>query len=135
MVQGSNSESAIKIAISGESEISNLSPAILGMIADFFKVLSEVSRLQIVCALKGGEKNVSEIIGITGLGQANVSKHLKLLTQAGIVTRTQQGVNVVYAIANPLVFSLCDLVCNSISAQLQQQNQHLESLKVFQQSF
>lgn len=135
MVQSSNSRSAIEIALSVDSGISNLSPAVLGMIADFFKVLSEVSRLQIVRTLKEGEKNVSEIIEITGLGQANVSKHLKLLTQAGIVTRTQQGVNVVYAIANPLVFSLCDLVCNSIATQLQEQNQHLESLKVFQQSF
>ncbi|HAC66103.1 MAG TPA: transcriptional regulator [Cyanothece sp. UBA12306] len=116
-------------------DLSQLSPTVLGMIADFFKVLSEVSRLQIVCTLKSGEKNVTQIIEITGLGQANVSKHLKLLTQAGIVTRTQQGVNVVYAIANPLVFSLCDLVCNSIATQLQQQNQHLESLKVFQKSF
>ncbi|BBA78683.1 ArsR family transcriptional regulator [cyanobacterium endosymbiont of Rhopalodia gibberula] len=135
MVQSSNSRSVIEIALSVDSETFNLSPAVLGMIADFFKVLSEVSRLQIVCTLKRGEKNVSEIIEITGLGQANVSKHLKLLTQAGIVTRTQQGVNVVYAIANPLVFSLCDLVCNSIATQLQQKNQHLESLKVFQQSF
>lgn len=135
MLQSFNSQSVIEIALSVNSETSNLSPAVLGMIADFFKVLSEVSRLQIVCTLKRGEKNVSEIIEITGLGQANVSKHLKLLTQAGIVTRTQQGVNVIYAIANPLVFSLCDLVCNSIVTQLQQKNQHLESLKVFQQSF
>ncbi|XHU96727.1 MAG: helix-turn-helix transcriptional regulator [cyanobacterium endosymbiont of Rhopalodia gibba] len=135
MLQSFNSQSVIEIALSVDSETSNLSPAVLGMIADFFKILSEVSRLQIVCTLKKGEKNVSEIIEITGLGQANVSKHLKLLTQAGIVTRTQQGVNVIYAIANPLVFSLCDLVCNSIVTQLQQKNQHLESLKVFQQFF
>ncbi len=119
----------------GNEEISNLPPAVLGMIADFFKVLSEVSRLQIICALKSGEKNVSQIIEMTGLGQANVSKHLKVLTQAGIVNRTQEGVNVFYAIANPLVFPLCDLVCNSIATQLQQQNQQLESLKLFQQSF
>ncbi|MEM8780135.1 MAG: metalloregulator ArsR/SmtB family transcription factor, partial [Cyanobacteria bacterium P01_G01_bin.49] len=112
-------------------EISEFPPIVIGMIADFFKVLSEASRLQIVCTLKGGDKNVSQIIEITGLGQANVSKHLKLLTQAGIVTRTQQGVNVVYAIANPLVFTLCDLVCNSIATQLQQKNQQLESLKMF----
>ena len=83
---------------------------------------------------KWGE-NVSEIIEITELGQANVSKHLKVLTQAGIVTRTQEGVNVFYAIANPLVFSLCDLVCNSIATQLEQQNQQLESLKSFKKLF
>ncbi|EAZ91598.1 ArsR/SmtB family transcription factor [Crocosphaera chwakensis] len=119
----------------GNQDVSNLSPAVLGMIADFFKVLSEMSRLQIICALKNGEKNVSQIIEMTGLGQANVSKHLKVLTQAGIVNRTQEGVNVFYAIANPLVFPLCDIVCNSIATQLQQQNQQLESLKSFQELF
>jgi DNA-binding transcriptional ArsR family regulator len=115
--------------------MSKISPAILTMIADFFKVLSESSRLQIVCSLKNGPKNVSQIIQITGLGQANVSKHLKLLTQAGVVNREQQGVNVVYSIANPLVFSLCNLVCNSIAEQVQNQNLQLASLKLFQQSF
>ncbi|ACK67659.1 transcriptional regulator, ArsR family [Rippkaea orientalis PCC 8801] len=135
MAQTSDTASLMGMTPLEDLEMSQFSPTVLGMIADFFKVLSEVSRLQIVCSLKSGEKNVTQIIEITGLGQANVSKHLKLLTQAGIVTRTQQGVNVVYAIANPLVFPLCDLVCNSIAAQLQQQNQQLESLKVFQQSF
>ncbi|WP_107667826.1 metalloregulator ArsR/SmtB family transcription factor [Cyanothece sp. BG0011] len=119
----------------GNQDVSNLSPAVLAMIADFFKVLSEMSRLQIICALKNGEKNVSQIIEMTGLGQANVSKHLKVLTQAGIVNRNQEGVNVFYAIANPLVFPLCDIVCNSIATQLQQQNKQLESLKSFQELF
>lgn len=106
-----------------------LSPAALALMADFFKVLSEVSRLQIVCCLKSGAKNVTQIIEATGLGQANVSKHLKLLAQAGIVTRTQQGVSVYYEIANPLLFEVCDLVCESLVAQMQQQNQQLEQLR------
>jgi len=76
---------------------------------------------------------VTQIIEITGLGQANVSKHLKLLTQGKIVTRSQQGINVVYEIANPLVFPMCDLVCNALENQLEQQNIQLESLKIFQQ--
>ncbi|HAN73409.1 MAG TPA: transcriptional regulator [Planktothrix sp. UBA8407] len=97
--------------------------------ADFFKVLSEVSRLQIICCLKSGAKNVTQIIEATGLGQANVSKHLKVLAQAGIVTRTQQGVSVYYEIASPLLFEVCDLVCESLVVQMQQQNQQLEQLR------
>ena len=115
-----------------EREISKMSPDALAYIADFFKVLSEVSRLQIVCCLKSGAKNVTQIMEETGLGQANVSKHLKLLAQAGIVTRTQIGVSVYYEIANPLLFELCDLVCNSLLSQMQKQNQQLEKLKIFQ---
>ncbi|MGK7879217.1 MAG: ArsR/SmtB family transcription factor [Crocosphaera sp.] len=135
MAKITTSKYPIKTTLLTNEEICDLSPAALAMVADFFKVLSEMSRLQIICALKDGEKNVSEIIEITKLGQANVSKHLKVLTQAGIVTRTQEGVNVFYAIANPLVFSLCDLVCNSIATQLEQQNQQLESLKSFKKFF
>jgi DNA-binding transcriptional ArsR family regulator len=113
--------------------MSEFSPAVLTMIADFFKTLSEVSRLQIICSLKDGSRNVSQIIEATGLGQANVSKHLKILTQAGIVDRDQQGVMVVYSIVNPFVFTLCDLVCNSLTVQLQQQKEQLESIRAFQQ--
>jgi DNA-binding transcriptional ArsR family regulator len=114
---------------SDECGIVQLSPAALGLMADFFKVLSEVSRLQIVCTLKTGSKNVTEIIEATGLGQANVSKHLKILTQAGIASRQQQGPNVYYQIANPFVFELCDLVCDSLSVQFEQQTQRLQALK------
>lgn len=110
-------------------EYLQLSPAALALMADFFKVLSEVSRLQIICCLKSGAKNVTQIIEATGLGQANVSKHLKVLAQAGIVTRTQQGVSVYYEIANPFLFDVCDLVCESLVAQMHQQNQHLEQLR------
>lgn len=109
-----------------------LSPAALALMADFFKVLSEVSRLQIICCLKSGAKNVTQIIEATGLGQANVSKHLKLLAQAGIVTRTQQGVSVYYEIASPFLFEVCDLVFASLVAQMQQQHQQLEQLKALQ---
>ncbi|MEB3309559.1 MAG: metalloregulator ArsR/SmtB family transcription factor [Snowella sp.] len=116
-------------ASSQDSHASQLSPTALGMLANFFKVLSEVTRLQIVCALKSGPKNVSQIIEITGLGQANVSKHLKILTDARLLSRSQQGVNVVYEIANPVIFPLCDLVCNSLASQLQQQHKDLEKLK------
>jgi DNA-binding transcriptional ArsR family regulator len=111
-----------------ECGISKLSPEALGLMAEFFKVLSEVSRLQIVCSLKTGSKNVTEIIAETELGQANVSKHLKMLTQAGIVAREQRGVCVYYQIANPLLFELCDLVCNTLIAQVQHQSLQLQQL-------
>lgn len=116
-----------------ESERVNLSPAALGLMANFFKVLSEVSRLQIVCSLKSSAKNVTEIIEATGLGQANVSKHLKILTQAGIVSREQRGVSVYYQIASPFLFDLCDLVYDALSVQVQQQGRYLAGLSSLRQ--
>ncbi len=134
MSQTLSQKTVPEISISStDCQMSKFPPTVLTPIADFFKMLSEVSRLQIVCSLKSGPKTVTQIIEITGLGQANVSKHLKLLTQGKIVTRSQQGINVVYEIANPLVFPMCDLVCNALENQLAQQNIQLESLRIFQQ--
>ncbi|WP_421658891.1 ArsR/SmtB family transcription factor [Leptothermofonsia sp. ETS-13] len=131
------SEKAPKISVpkaGNECGISKLTPEALGLMAEFFKVLSEVSRLQIVCTLKMGAKNVTEIIEETGLGQANVSKHLKILTQAGVVAREQRGVCVYYRIVNPFLFQLCDLVCDVLTMQVEQQSQQLQQLSQLRQN-
>lgn len=101
----------------------------LAHVADYFKVLSELSRLQVLCTLKSGPKNVTEIMGETGLGQANVSKHLKILAQAGIVARTPRGVSAYYHIADPLIFDLCELVSDRLSVRLEEQSQQLKQLE------
>lgn len=108
--------------------MSEIFPAALDQVADYFKVLSEVSRLQVLCCLKTGPKSVREIIAATGLGQANVSKHLKVLHQAGLIKRTAEGVSVIYEIADVICFQLCELVCERLLVRLQEQSQHLEQL-------
>jgi len=85
------------------------------------KVLSELSRLQVLCALKSAAKNVTEIIEETGLRQANVSQHFKILTQAGIVQRQLQGVSVYYQITDRMFFDLCELVYQKLETRLQEQ--------------
>lgn len=110
-------------------KVAQLSPESLALVANFFKMLSEPSRLQIVCTLKSEPCSVSEIIQQTGLGQANVSKHLKLLSQAGIVSREASGVSAYYKIATPNIFKLCEIVCDSLSVQLEQQTERVEELK------
>lgn len=107
----------------------SLPPSALTQVADYFKVLSELSRLQVLCSLKTGSKNVTEIMEETGLGQANVSKHLKILAQAGIVSRTPQGVSVYYEIVEPFIFELCELVGDRLSIRLAAQSQQLKQLE------
>lgn len=106
-----------------------LPPSALAHIADYFKVLSELSRLQVLCALQPGPRNVTEIMAETGLGQANVSKHLKILAQAGIVSRQPQGVSVYYQIAEPFIFELCELVGDRLAIHLETQSQQLKQLQ------
>ncbi|GAB4225006.1 MAG: metalloregulator ArsR/SmtB family transcription factor [Stanieria sp.] len=126
------SDEQISITINQQEDcgIAQLSPTALNMMADFFKVLSETSRLQILCSLKTGAKNVTEITEASGLGQANVSKHLKMLSQAGIVSKRQEGVCIYYQIANPFIFELCELVCDALSVQIQQQSQQFAQLEI-----
>ena len=88
------------------------------MIADRFKVLSEPMRLKILHALWDGERTVGEIIVATGALQANVSKHLGMLQQAGLVRRRKNGLNVYYQIADETVFALCEVVCSSLHDRL-----------------
>ena len=107
------------------------SPTVLAAIADYFKVLSESSRLQILSCLQSGAMNGKEIMEATGLGQANLSKHLKALTRAGMISRQPQGVSVYYEIADPVIFELCELVCDRISQQMQQQAKEFEKFQAF----
>jgi len=100
----------------------------LSHVAEYFKVLSEISRLRILCTLKSGPKNVTEIVAAIHLGQANVSKHLKTLTQSGMVKRRPQGVSVYYEIADPSIFDICEIVCNRLSVNIEAQSQQLETL-------
>jgi DNA-binding transcriptional ArsR family regulator len=110
--------------------MTQLSDAALAQVAEYFKVLSELSRLQVLCALKSGTKNVSEIMEATGLGQANVSKHLKVLAQVGMVTRQPKGVSVYYAIADQSIFDLCELACQNLETRLKGQSQQLQQLEM-----
>ncbi len=107
----------------------NPTPQVLLPVADYFKVLSEVSRLQVLCCVKTGTKSVTEIIVATGLGQANVSKHLKVLVQANMVTRLPDGINVYYQISDPIIFELCELVCDRLATRLKEQTQQLAQLQ------
>ncbi len=108
--------------------LSQLSPQALARIADYFKVLGESSRLQILSALQGEALNVTEIMQATGLSQANASKHLKSLTQLGIVSRRQEGVCVYYSVAEPVLFEVCGQISSLIARQMEQQRREIAEL-------
>ncbi len=99
-----------------------MSAAQLLLVAEQFKVLAEPARLGILQALLRGERAVGELQLATGLGQANLSKHLRHLHAAGFVTRRKDGIFVHYAIADARVFELCDLMCAKLQSQLSAQH-------------
>jgi len=86
-----------------------MTEAAVKLMAVRFRALGEVSRLKLILATDNGEKNVTELIAATGLSQANVSKHLKILTDCGILARRKQGIYVFYSTVDSSVFKLCDV--------------------------
>ncbi len=111
----------------GKSRRKELSEAALAMIAERFKVLAEPARLKILHTLGDGERGVSEIIRAVGGLQANVSKHLGVLLQAGLVSRRRQGPRVFYRIADTTIFDLCEVVCASLRNRLAEQIDEIHS--------
>lgn len=95
----------------------SLTPELIELIADRFKALSEPTRLHILSALRGGEKTVTELMEETGLGQANVSKHLQMLHALGFTDRRKEGLYVYYRLSDPMVFQLCDIMCDRIGEE------------------
>lgn len=75
-------------------------------LAEYFKVFSEPNRLAVLDALRAGPLNVTAVVEKTKLSQALVSKHLKLLTIAGVVQRRPEGSLVFYDVNDKAVFKL-----------------------------
>jgi len=99
----------------------NLSDDALRLIAARFRTLGEANRLKLLSQLEEGPKSVGELVEATGLMQANVSRHLQTLTEAGLLARERRGSAVIYSIADPSIFKLCRQVCGGIQKRLQQQ--------------
>lgn len=86
--------------------------------AERFRLLGEPVRLGLLNRLHTrGEMNVQELVEATGQSHANVSKHLRLMLDAGLVARRQEGLYAYYRIADASLAGICLLVC----AQLQQE--------------
>lgn len=88
------------------------------LIAARFRILAEPMRLRILHTLGESEMSVTELVEATGAGQANISKHLGLLLDAGLVARRKEGLNVYYRVADPSIFELCETVCSSLDERL-----------------
>jgi len=92
-----------------------LSVAQLSAVARLFSVLSEPNRLTLLQALHDGPLTVNELVKASALKQANVSKQLGILHDHHLVKREREGTFIRYEIADPMVFSLCDLVCGKVA--------------------
>ena len=88
------------------------------LIARRFRALGDPLRVRILDLLRDQELSVSLLAEQLGAGQQNVSKHLAVLVDSGMLARRKDGTHVYYRIADEGVFALCEQVCGSLQAQL-----------------
>ena len=93
-------------------------PNQLESVAQRFRLLGEPVRLELLGALhEAGKLSVGELVEATGHRQANVSKHLGLMADDGLLTRNRDGVRVYYAIDDPTLSALCLLVSTQLNEE------------------
>jgi len=98
--------------------VKQMTPQSIELVAECFRALGEPMRLRILVALREGEHNVTSLADMLATSQANISKHLQILTSCGFLRRRKDGLNVLYSIADPGIFTLCETVCSNIGKKL-----------------
>jgi DNA-binding transcriptional ArsR family regulator len=96
----------------------SMTTELLTLVAERFKALADPARLRLLNALRSGERTVGDLVEMTELSQANVSKHLAQLHTLGFVRRRKEGLFVYYALADDEIFDLCDMMCSRIESEL-----------------
>lgn len=102
------------------------SPQLLEELAQFFRLLSEPSRLLLLCHLKQRSMDVASLIEATGFSQSHISRQLGQLQRAGLVRYRRDGVRMIYDADDELVHDLCGLVQSRLKQRLESQLQDLK---------
>jgi len=107
-----------------------VSTDVVQQVASYFSILSEPMRLRILNLLRDGEKCVQDLVEATATSQANVSKHLKVMMQAGILARRSEGTAAYYRVTDDLTYELCTLVCDRLASRIEQQAQSIRAFSL-----
>jgi DNA-binding transcriptional ArsR family regulator len=100
------------------------------MQAEFCKALSHPTRHAIIQELKETEHNVTQLAQLIGVSQSNLSQHLSVLKDAGIVFAKRTGVNVTYYIADPTILKACSIIHKALQDRITKQKETLASLTI-----
>ncbi len=104
---------------------------VFAAVAKYFGLLSDPTRLKILHTICRSEHHVSAIVAATGASQTNVSRHLALLHQAGVVTRRKVRNTVFYKVADPMFVDVCSMVCVQMANRIDAHKPLREELLAF----
>lgn len=99
------------------------------MIAARLRVIGDPTRIRILDLLRDSELSVASITERLETSQQNVSKHLGILLQAGIVGRRKEGTTSYYRVADETVYGLCEQVCGGLAIRLSELNALVEGTR------
>ena len=100
-----------------------LSDDLVELIASRFRVIGEPMRIRLLDRLRDAEATVGELSEALSASQQNISKHLAVLADVGILGRRKEGNHVYYRVVDEGVFALCEAVCGSVQQQLRSLNE------------
>ncbi len=102
--------------------------------AQICQTLGHAKRLEILNALREAEKTAGELAATVGISKANLSQHLAIMRERGILVARREGLNVYYRVANPKVIQACDLMRQVLLEQLAASGDIAEQMKQNQRS-
>jgi ArsR family transcriptional regulator len=86
--------------------------------AEICKTLADPKRLMILHELRNSEKSVGQLVSSLELPQSNISHHLAIMRERGIVTARRDGTTIYYSLASPKIGQACDLVQGVLRDQM-----------------
>ncbi|MCL4507931.1 MAG: metalloregulator ArsR/SmtB family transcription factor [Chloroflexi bacterium] len=84
------------------------------------QVLADPKRLRLLHALRHGERTVGDLAGMIEVSYSNVSQHLAIMREAGLVSTRREGTSIFYHITYPQIVAACDMVRLVLQAQLEE---------------
>lgn len=87
-----------------------MSESVFELHASICKALAHPKRLEILAALGGRELPAGEVVSRVGTTKGNISQHLAVMRQAGILAARRAGMNVYYRVSNPKIVQACALM-------------------------
>ncbi|OGW77073.1 MAG: hypothetical protein A3J52_01625 [Omnitrophica bacterium RIFCSPHIGHO2_02_FULL_49_9] len=96
--------------------------------AEVCKSMANPTRLKILNALENGEQSVDVMAKSLGLRKANLSQHLAVLRQRGIVATRREGLNIYYRCANSKMLKACEILREVLLEQLREGGKLFEQL-------
>lgn len=112
-------ESDLESSLQKQKQKQKLTRPSLEKLASIFGAFADATRLAILQELRSGRLSVSELVQHLGTSQANISKHLKLLHQMGLLIREREGLQVFYRVSEESVYDMCKFACKRLNENAQ----------------